>query len=167
MIWFTDWSHDILIIKSKLIQTDYKIWAVTEKKYILQWIWHRKKKNSVDIKYSKKLNKTETTVLHLLNFLLTQNSSYEIWLDNLFTSIKLLEYLKKTGYGTTETCQINSDICEQFVEKKKIDRKKNVIEWEILFQESTMSNEIIQSAWKNNVLILFLLTTHETADTIM
>jgi len=76
-------------------------------------------------------------------------------------------YLKNNNNNATETCWINSDICKQFVEKKKINRKKNVIKWETLFQESIMSNEIMQSAWKNNVLILFLSTTHETADTIM
>jgi len=58
----------------------------------------------------------------------------------------LLEYLKKAGYGATGTCQINSGICEQFVEKKKVDRKKDAIEWGTLFQEPTMSNEIMQSA---------------------
>ena len=57
----------------------------------------------------------------------------------------MLEYLKKTGYGATGTCWINSGICEQFVEKKKIDRKKDVIEWETLFQEPTISNKIMQS----------------------
>src|SRR6266480_5254973 len=148
MVRFTGRSHDILTIKSKPIQTGYKVWAVAEKGYILQWIWHRKEKGPVGIKCPKGLNKTEATVLHLLDHLPTQNSPYKVWLDNLFTSTKLLEYLKNAGYGATGTCRVNSGVCEQFVEKKKTDRKKDAIEWGTLFQEPTMSNEIMQSAWK-------------------
>jgi hypothetical protein len=32
----------------------------------------------------------------------------------------------------------------------------------MLFSEPTIDNDIIQSAWKDNALVLFLSTTHET-----
>jgi hypothetical protein len=80
----------------------------------------------------------------------------------LFSSTKLFEYLRDQGYGATGTARINSGICADFVAKKQVDQKKDNIPWGTLFSEPTLSNQVAQSAWKDNALVLFLSTTHET-----
>jgi hypothetical protein len=57
---------------------------------------------------------------------------------------------------------VNSGICADFVTKKQADAKKDTIPWGTLYSGPTMSNKIAQLAWKDNALVLFLSTTHET-----
>jgi hypothetical protein len=90
------------------------------------------------------------------------DSPYVVWLDNLFSSTKLFGYLQQLGFGATGTARTNSGICADFVAKKQADRKKDEIPWGTLFSKPTIGNDIIQCAWKDNALVLFLSTTHET-----
>jgi hypothetical protein len=166
MLRFTGRSFDIITIPSKPIPTGYKVWAVAQKGYILSWVWHSKGTGPIGIKVPKALgqNKTAATVPYLLQLLPKRqpDSPYVVWLDNLFSSTKLLGYLRDLGFGATGTARTNSGICIDFVAKKQADKKKDTIPWGTLYSEPTIGNDINQSAWKDNALVLFLSTTHET-----
>jgi hypothetical protein len=95
-----------------------------------------------------------------------KDSPYVVWLDNLFGSTKLLNYLRSLGYGCTATARTNSGICKEFVAKKQLDKKADIEPWGTLYQAPTIDNTILQSAWKDNALVLFLSTTHGTPDLI-
>lgn len=169
MVRFTGRSHDIITIPSKPIPTRYKGWAVAQKGFILSLLWHSKGFGPVGIP-SKKIpkvlrkNKTTATVPHLLDLLpkRPRSSPYIVWLDNLFSSTKLFEHLRDRGYGATGTPRINSGICADLVAKKQVNQREDNIPWGTLFSELTLSNQVTQSAWKDNVLVLFLSTTHES-----
>jgi hypothetical protein len=167
MVRFTGRSYDIITIPSKPIPTGYKGWAVAQKGFILSWLWHSKGSGPVGIKKIPKAlgkNKTAATVPFLLELLPKRppHSPYIVWLDNLFSSTKLFEHLRQLGFGATGTARINSGICADFVAKKQADQKKDSIPWGTLFSEPTISNKVAQSAWKDNALVLFLSTTHQT-----
>jgi hypothetical protein len=68
-------------------------------------------------------------VPYLLRKLLKRlpNSLYIVWLDNLFSSTKLFNYLRDLGFEATGTVQVNSGICVDFVAKKKVNAKTNTI----------------------------------------
>jgi hypothetical protein len=91
--------------------------------YVLAWFWHAKGKGPVRIpKVPKQLgqNKTAAAVPFLLELLpKVPGLRYVVWLDNLFTSTKLLTYLRELGHGVVSTCRTNSGICKAFVNKKK------------------------------------------------
>ena len=168
MVRFTGRSYDIITILSKPIPTRYKGWAIAQKGFILSWLWHSKGSGPVGIKKIPKAlgkNKTAATVPFLLELLPKRptNSPYIVWLDNLFSSTKLFEHLRQLGFGATGTARINSGICADFVAKKQADQKKVSIPWGTLFSEPTISNKVAQSAWKDNALVLFLSTTHQTS----
>jgi Transposase IS4 len=103
-------------------------------------------------------------VPHLLELLPKRppDSPYIVWLDNLFSSTKLFGYLRQQGFGATGTARSNSGICADFATKKQADQKKDNIPWGTLYSEPTIGNDINQLAWKDNALVLFLSTTHET-----
>jgi hypothetical protein len=142
------------------------VWAVAQRGFIFSWIWHSKGSGPVGIQVPKALgrNRTAATVPYLLQLLpkRPKESPYVVWLDNLFSSTKLFEYLQELGFGATGTARINSGICADFVAKKQADAKKDEIPWGTLYSEPTISNKVVQSAWKDNALVLFLSTTHET-----
>jgi Transposase IS4 len=86
-------------------------------------------------------------------------SPYIVWLDNLFSSTKLFSFLRKEGFGATGTARTNSGICLEFVQKKRLDKAKDIEPWGKLYSAPTIGNDVVQFAWKDNGLVLFLSTT--------
>jgi hypothetical protein len=127
MIGFTGQSGAILKIPSKPISEGYKAWAIAQDGYIIAWIWHAKKKGPIGIPLVPKElgnNRTGAVVLFLLDLLPKVPSfPYMVYLDNLFTSTKLLRLLRERGYGAVGTCRTNSGICTTFVDQKNKDKK--------------------------------------------
>jgi hypothetical protein len=132
MVGFTGRSAAILRIPSKPIPEGYKGWVLAQCGYVLAWFWHAKGKGPVGIpKIPKELgkNKTAAVVPFLLDLLpKVPNLRYVVWLDNLFTSTKLLRLLRERGYGAVGTCWTNSGICKEFVDKKAVDKKTDYLE---------------------------------------
>jgi hypothetical protein len=103
----------------------------------------------------------------LLNLLPQRGNDQEryiAWLDNLFTSVPLLTELWHAGYGATGTARINSGITQALVDRKKEDKKRDRIEWGNIVQVPSINNRIVQSAWKDNAIVLMLSTTHPPLD---
>jgi len=80
---------------------------------------------------------------------------YNVFLDNLFTSHKLLLYLRKKDYEITETARSNFEIYKNFVQLKIQDKKWNKILWERFKMMIISDNQIMQFIWKDNSVILF------------
>jgi hypothetical protein len=76
-------------------------------------------------------------------------------------STTLLSYLCKLGYSAAGTARTNSEICQEFVAKKKAEQSNQYISrWGELWQAPTIDNLVLQTAWKDNNLVLFLSTIH-------
>jgi len=154
-------SHDTLTIPTKPTPEGYKIWVVADEGYVLAWIYHQRGKGPLNVKVPKELgsNKTATVVADLLDQLPKQPGyAYGVFLDNLFTSHKLLLYLRKRGYGATGTARSNSGIYKEFVQLKTQDKKRDKIPWGELKMVVTSDNQIMQFAWKDNAIVLFQST---------
>ncbi len=158
---FKSQSHDTLIILTKSTSEDYKIWVIADEDYVLAWIYHQRGKESLNVKISKKLesNKTVTVIADFLDQLSKQSDYiYEVFLDNLFTSHKLLLYLRKRDYEVINTARSNFEIYKKFVQLKTQDKKRNKILWEKLKIMIISDNQMMQFIWKDNSIILFQST---------
>ncbi len=154
-------SHDTLTIPTKFTPEGYKIWVVADEDYVLAWIYHQRGKEPLNVKVSKELesNKTVTMIADLLDQLPKQSDyAYEVFLDNLFTSHKLLLYLRKRGYEAIDTARSNSEIYKEFVQLKTQDKKRDKILWKELKMMVTSDNQIMQFVWKDNAIVLFQST---------
>jgi hypothetical protein len=169
MIGFTGRSNAILKIPSKPISEGYKGWVLAQSGYVLAWLWHQKTKGPIGIPRVPKAlgsNKTAAVVPFLLNLLPKRPGlRYVVWLDNLFSSTKLFNYLRDLDYGAVGTCRTDSGICKDFVNKKAQDKKVDKIPWGTLEQAPTADSHIMQTAWKDNALVLLMSTIHEASDT--
>jgi hypothetical protein len=169
---FTGKSKDTLIIPSKPISEGYKIWCLAQKGYILVWCWHKKGKGKnrgpqgVVLPTELKTNPTASVVPHLISKLPTAKFHYCVYLDNLFTSTKLLKVLRDRGIGATGTCRKNSGISEDLAQKKAIDKSKDEIPWGTLFVRPSEDQQICFLAWKDNALVLFQSTITDGQSTI-
>ena len=109
---FTGRSHDIINIPGKPTPEGYKMWVLACDGFVLAWLFHTKRKYygpiDLETKWLRdpyKLSKTEAVVATLLHrFQENGNFQYIVWLDNLFTSARLLVILRDTlGYGAAGT----------------------------------------------------------------
>jgi hypothetical protein len=160
-------SHDTVKIPSKPIKRGYKIWAIASEGYFFSWIWHQRGKGPLFEHNERPLrkllkNNTSATVPVLLTRLpeAPQDRHYIIYLDNLFTSVPLFVYLRSLGFRASGTANPKSGIWKKFLEIKAQEKKNDKLHWGWWQQEVTPDNLVMQTAWKDNGLVLMLSTSH-------
>jgi hypothetical protein len=127
MVPFTGRSKDTTLVKGKPTPVGFKVWAIAQQGYFLQWLWHVKASpyKAVIINlpnpepHGKKgklrteipLSNTQSVVVHLLKRLSSQ--TYHVFTDNLFSSPHLFRLLRQQGYGATGTARPNCGISKE------------------------------------------------------
>jgi len=195
-------APEIVNIPSKPTPEGFKIWVLANEGYILDWLWHAKgdKKGPVDLDPSftedEGFSKTQAVVLDLLtqrdsktNERLYPPRKHVVWLDNLFTSVKLLTRLRDLGIGgagtvrTTRTKReeqgdLEGDIKEAATAAGKVKKKVPTeqinqrlaelklthaaqIPWGILYGELSSNEQVMEFAWKDANVVLFMSTVDD------
>ena len=152
IIQFKRRANETLIIPNKPIKTGFKLWIITNLGYILHWFYHTKIKGAWSYPKIARLNPTASVVIHLLEALPKgpkEEPCYHVWLDNLFTSQKLLLELRNRGFGVTGTARFNSGIAEDLLQLKRED-KADIIPWGTLYICYTSEGFIAHFLLKDN-----------------
>lgn len=123
------------IVKNKPTPEGIKVWAVAQAGILLRWLWHMPGSgvvlpNGVTAVIPDELNPeteepdpdthitpTQSVVIHLLNLL--PESTYHVYLDNLFSSPALFTRLRDMGHCASGTCRVGCGIHEDLVHQKK------------------------------------------------
>jgi hypothetical protein len=177
MVRFQGRSFDTLKIPGKPIDRGYKVWILAQEGFFLDWVFHRKGSKSRgpdlsrgpwDIARPKELgsNSSSAVCAYLMARLPDQGKGFVVYLDNLFTTTKLLSYGRQRGWGATGTCTAKSGILQRFGRMKKDDKQKDEIPWGTLFTEATEDNLINMMAWKDNALVLSMSTVADGKSTV-
>ncbi|KAF5541353.1 ac transposable element-derived 4 [Fusarium phyllophilum] len=169
MIPFTGRSKETTVVKNKPTLVGFKVWVIAQQGYFLQWLWHVKaspyKAVIVELPipkpYGKQgklqteipLSNTQSVVVHLLKRLPIQ--TYHVFTDNLFSSPHLFRRLRQLGYGATGTARPNCGITTEMKHIKETGKAPDGRPLEY--------NEVIQIAWKDSNIVLFLSTVHSGA----
>ena len=180
---FTGRSYDIVSLPGKPIPEGYKIWVLACDGYILGWLFHTKYKSlgpiEVDTKWIKKpysISKTEAVVVTLLSqFRGYGDYNYIVWLDNLFTSTRLLVILRDNlGYGAGGTVRYAATtpagVNARGFDMTLYDLKKHFtdsIDWGELYAVVQEEDNILQFAWKDQGLVLFMTTAVEGTEEVI
>jgi len=190
-------APEIVNIPSKPTPEGFKIWVLANEGYILDWLWHARgdKAGPVDLDetFTKEegFSKTQAVVLDLLtqrdaesNEPLYPPGKHIVWLDNLFTSVKLLTRLRGLsirGTGTVRTTKTEreikgggeGDILAHAAGRKKVkvaaeqishrlaDLKLThaaQIEWGTLYAVTSKDGQVMEFAWKDANMVLFMST---------
>ena len=121
---FTGRSSETVTIPSKPTPEGYKIWVLAEKGYIFNWRFHvvgNKKHQGpqgIDPKWVKcGFCPTRAVVIDLLMDLPYKTTPFCVWLDNLFTSPKLLAFLRHHGIGAAGTLRLSTTARENGIKK--------------------------------------------------
>ncbi|KAM6513535.1 hypothetical protein FALCPG4_18959 [Fusarium falciforme] len=103
------------------------------------------------------LNSTQSVVIALINLL--PESTYHVFVDNLFSSPDLFRSLRQHGHGATGTARPNCGIYKGLADAKKADKAgKSGFQFNEIKVIPTADNQANQIAWKDNALVLLLST---------
>ena len=111
-------------IPSKPVPEGYKLWVLANAGYVLDWLFHAKgdKLGSVDLDEfwtkDEGFSKIQAVVLDLLTQQgIDDNNKHVVWLDNLFTSARLLSVLRDLGFGAAGTVRVIKTKRDEYEEK--------------------------------------------------
>ncbi|KAF2181071.1 hypothetical protein K469DRAFT_533544, partial [Zopfia rhizophila CBS 207.26] len=102
---FTSPISDTVNIPTKPNPIGFKIWVLAQIGYVLDLLWHKDQgPQRLYKKWEQQgFNKTQAIVLKLMTRMPNQGHGHVVWLDNLFTSSKLLSTLRDLGIGAAGT----------------------------------------------------------------
>ena len=121
-------------ILSKPTLEGFKIWVLTNLSYILDWIYYAKGNTlgpvDLDDFWTDNLgfSKIQAVVLNLIaQEGIEKDFKYIIWLNNLFTSARLLRQLSNKGFGGAGTIRTYKTIREKIEESTGSSKQKEVL----------------------------------------
>ena len=139
-------SYYTFKMPNKPIKQGYKLFAIANQGYILDWIWASRHKSLIEVKKQKDLTLTGSMVIQLAEKgLLSQHNNYTIYMDNYFSTIPLFNHLQQQGISTCGTTRPNASK-KLFPKALHIlkDSKKSQ-EWNTLYAAPTSVNSNIDS----------------------
>ena len=186
-------SKETVNIPSKPEPEGFKIWVLANSGYVLDWMYHAKdEKNGpvdLDTHWTKTgYSKIQEVVLDLVTQMgISNQNAHIIWLENLFTSARLLTELKNLGFGgagtvrTTKTAR--EDIEEAHVTKQQNKEKQynrgldrsladpklkhgTILKWGTLYAVLSINKEVLELARKDQNVVLFMTTVDRAYDAV-
>ena len=155
----------------------------------MDWLFHAKgdKYGPVDLDDHwikiEGFSKTQVVVLDLMTQQgISDLNKHVVWLDNLFTSARLLSILRDLGFGAAGTVRVTKTKRDELEEKhgteaQKQQKEKNrgldtsfsdlkleygaQLEWGQLYGVISIDKKVAQFAWKDQQVVLFMSTVHD------
>ncbi len=147
---FSERSTHTVRIKNKLTPESYKILSLCDAGYTYTFIFISRIQNHQEVQQVSDLSKVGNEVYYLVSQLPIENKSFNICMDNYFSSIKLFKYLCEKKIGACETVRKNS---AKFPQILKVDKK---LDWDTL--SGVVVDDVLAILWMDNGLITMLLT---------
>lgn len=181
-------AKEIVNISSKPTPKGFKICVLANQGYVLDWLFHIKGQNKgdgpqdLDDYWTNWLGftKTQAIVLDLVSQDgISKDHFHIIWLDNLFTSARLLTRLEDKGFGAAETVRTSTTRREDIeatdgtqaqrtstepnrgLDSRLLDlrNKWNAgIDWGKLYGYLSEDKRVLELAWKDQNVVLFMTT---------
>ena len=144
---FSGRSAHTIRIKNKPIPEGYKILSLCDAGYIYAFIFTFKIQSQIEIQPILSLNRVENKICYLI-FQLLKKKSFNIFIDNYFSSISFFKYLRENKIGACGTVRTNSANFPQILKvKKKLD-------WDIL--SGVVVNDVLAILWMDNESVIML-----------
>lgn len=189
-------AKEIVNISAKLTSEGFKVWVLVNSGYVLDWLFHAKgavyepyELSSIWVK-KEGFSKTQAVILTLAERYDKYQWAHIIWLNNLFTSANLLARLRELGYEAADTVRTTKTEREKEKESHETAAQKRVFElgqnrglnpiltdlklnynsallWGALYEYLIATEEVLQLAWKDQNVVLFMITVNMSFEKVM
>ena len=149
---FSGQSAHTVRIKNKPTPEGYKILSLCDAGYTYTFIFTSRIQNYLELEQHSNLNKVGNEVNHLVSQL-PLNKSFNIYMDNFFSSINLFQHLYNNNFGACGTVRTNS---ANFPKILKVSKK---LDWDTL--SGIVINNVLAVLWMDNGPVTMLTTIHE------
>ncbi|GBB97601.1 hypothetical protein RclHR1_03010004 [Rhizophagus clarus] len=150
---FSGRSAHTVRIKNKPTPEGYKILSFCDAGYTYTFIFTSRIQTHPKIQQVSDLSKVGNEVYHLTSQLPIEDKSFNIYMDNYFSSIKLFKYLREKKIGACGTVRTNS---ANFPKVLKVNKK---LDWDTL--SGVVVNNILAILWMDNGPVTMLSTIHQ------
>jgi hypothetical protein len=123
---FTGRTGDTVNIPTKPTPIGFKIWVLSDDGYVLDLLWHvrgdGKDQGPQGLRTTWKelgFSRTQAVVLELMTRMTNGGKGHTVWIDNLFTSSKLLSTLRNYGIGAAGTVRTGQTKREENDERRQ------------------------------------------------
>lgn len=145
-------------IKGKPIRFGYKVWCMNaENGYLISFEIYQGTGPQPNEAYDKLYGKCTAPLVKMLDNLPEKDLPYQIFTDNLFTSVNLMTSLRKRGYGVTGTVRKN-----RFPKDLPLPTKTEMEKKDRGSFASAISKDdgYIIARWKDNAVVTMASTTY-------
>ena len=164
MIRFGGRSHHTYRMPSKPIKEGYKVFALCDVGYTYNWIFASRSDSFVDLVLQPDLMPTGSAVFQLATALpYSSGLHFNIYMDNYFPSVALLERLRDRGLGGCGTARVNSKAFPPALH----DPRSNIPWNELSGGSASTSGKVLAVQWQDNSAVHFLTTIHNLTDRIV
>jgi hypothetical protein len=148
-------SKDTVRMPAKPIKEGYKIFALCQAGYTYNWLFHSRTTGVAELPAYSDLAPTQALVYHLACSLPYDRAPYHfnVYMDNLFTTPKLLVKLRDQGIGGAGTARSNAFPAEHKVLGEDAD-------WNTIAGGATASGKVCATEWQDQRTVHMLSTLH-------
>ncbi|CAG8819563.1 8437_t:CDS:1, partial [Cetraspora pellucida] len=154
VIRFRGRSEHTVRIKNKPTPEGYKIISLCDSGYTYYFIFTSCIESNSEINSIPNINKIGWLVYHLISQL-PKDKTFDIYMDNYFTSINLFSYMQQNGYDGCGTIRCNTLKFPIFLKIKKSQK----IEWDTL--SKAVVDDVLVVFWMDNGPVTMLTTIHK------
>ncbi|KAF5725211.1 ac transposable element-derived 4 [Fusarium mundagurra] len=170
MVPFTGRSKEITLVKGKPTPVGFKVWVIAQQGFFLHLPTPKPQGKRGKLQTEIPLSNTQSVVVHLLKRLLAHRKelppqTHHVFTDNLFSSPQLFRLLRQLGFGATGTARPNCGISSEMKKIKETGRAPNgtLLKFNEVIFIPMPDKQVIQIAWKDSGVVLFLSTVHTGA----
>jgi hypothetical protein len=156
MIRFHGRSKHTVRMPKKPIKKGFKVFAVCQGGYTYNWRFTSPKAGISELERYPGLAPTQAVVLDLAKSLTYQDYDFTIYMDNLFTTVNLLEILRQNNIGGAGTTRIHN-----FPKSlQKLDEKTS--RWNDLAGAAASDSDLVAGMeWHDQRVVKMLTTVHD------
>jgi hypothetical protein len=155
MVSFTGRSRHTVRIPSKPIPVGYKIFAICDNGYTIDWLLTSRTESVAQLTRIPELSPTSSAVIQLCRSLDTRRS-YILYMDNGFSTIPLFRRLREMGIGACGTTRINSAEYPSHLKDET-----TLTEWNTVDGVVVGNPEVLCFRWLDNNVVRLLTTVHK------
>jgi len=164
MIRFGGRSHHTNRMPSKPIKERYKVFALCDVGYTYNWIFVSRSDSFVNLVPQPDLTPTGSAVFQLAAVLpYATGLHFNIYMDNYFPSVALLEKLRGRGLGGCGTARVNSKAFPPALH----DPRSNIPWNEISGGSASTTSKVLAVQWQDNSAVHLLTTIDNLEDQIV